>query len=229
MKKRPVLWSLAILSAGTLALEIDLSRLLAVAQFYHLSFMVVSLALLGFGASGTLLAVWPGLRAYSPRRVLRWSGWCFAATTLCGYLVTVYLPFDSFSVAVDWRQWGVLALHYLVLATPFACTGLAVGLLLVVLPEHGHRFYAANLVGCVGMEEPAALFQGFVMECLSRLRQAEAFAPESWETLPEFVAATRFAWLSDWLRRGDREMVEMEAAYIRLLMNHRQRLAERWA
>jgi homoserine kinase type II len=55
------------------------------------------------------------------------------------------------------------------------------------------------------------------------------FAPSSWETLPEFVAATRFAWLSDWLRRDDREMVEMEVAYIQLLMNHRQSLANRWA
>jgi len=87
---------------------------------------------------------------------------------------------------------------------------------------------AANLVGCVGSEEPAALAQGFVLGCLSRLKQAETFDPASWACLPEFVAATRFAWLSDWLRRGDREMVEMEAAYIRLLMDHRQSLADRW-
>jgi len=86
----------------------------------------------------------------------------------------------------------------------------------------------ANLIGCVGMEDPAALAQGFVTECVARLRQAEAFAPAGWEFLPEFVAAVRFAWLSDWLRRRDREMVETEVAYLRLLVTHRQDLARRW-
>jgi spermidine synthase len=147
MKKRSLLWALGILSAATLALEIDLTRLLAVAQFYHLSFMIVSLALLGFGASGTLLAVWPRLRSGSPHRTLSRLGWGFAATTLGAYLLTLYLPFDSFAVAIDRRQWGVLALHYLALSTPFACCGLAVSLLLAAFPEYGHRFYAANLVG----------------------------------------------------------------------------------
>jgi len=90
-------------------------------------------------------------------------------------------------------------------------------------------FDAANLVGCVGMEEPAALARGFVLGCLATLKRSGAFAPAGWACLPAFVAATRFAWLSDWLRRGDREMVETEAAYIRLLMNYRQDLADLWA
>jgi hypothetical protein len=147
MKKGPVLWALGILSAATLALEIDLSRLLAVSQFYHLSFMVVSLALLGFGASGTLLTLWPRLRTYDARRVLGWLGWGLAVSTVAVHLLMVYLPFDSFSVAVDRRQWAVLALHYLVTSTPFACAGLAVGLLLATYPEQGSSVYAANLVG----------------------------------------------------------------------------------
>lgn len=147
MKKGSVLWALGILSAASLALEIDLTRLLAVSQFYHLSFMIVSLALLGFGASGTLLALWPKLRAQASRQMVAWLGWGLAATTLGAYLLTLYLPFDSFSVAVNPLQWGVLALHYLALSLPFACTGLAVGLLLAVFPRRSHQVYAANLVG----------------------------------------------------------------------------------
>ena len=51
--------SLFLLSLSILVFEINLSRLFSVAQFYHFSFMIVSLALLGFGASGTFLAIFP--------------------------------------------------------------------------------------------------------------------------------------------------------------------------
>jgi len=87
---------------------------------------------------------------------------------------------------------------------------------------------AANLMGCVGMEEPAFLARGFVRAFVAQLRQAGGFSPESWPHLADAVAASRFAWLSDWLRRGDREMVQMETAYIQLIMNHRRALLARW-
>ena len=50
---------LFLLSASTLAFEINLTRLFSVSQFYHFAFMAVSIALLGFGASGTFLALLP--------------------------------------------------------------------------------------------------------------------------------------------------------------------------
>jgi len=145
--KKPLLLALGLLSAATLALEIDLARLFAVAQFHHFAFMIVSLALLGFGASGTLLTLLPGLRARDPERTLAAAGWGFALTATGAYLLTLYMPFDSFRVALDWRQWGVLALHYLALSTPFLCSGLAVGLLLVAYPAQSSRIYAVNLAG----------------------------------------------------------------------------------
>ena len=40
----------------------------AVAQFYHFAFLSVSLALLGFGASGSALATFPRLGGGGPRR-----------------------------------------------------------------------------------------------------------------------------------------------------------------
>ena len=58
---RPPQAGLFLLSAATLTFEISLTRLFSVAQFYHFAFMIGSLALLGFGASGTALAVLPRL------------------------------------------------------------------------------------------------------------------------------------------------------------------------
>ena len=53
----------ALFSATVLTFQVTLTRLFSVAQFYHFAFLVISLALLGFGASGSLLAIWPRLRA----------------------------------------------------------------------------------------------------------------------------------------------------------------------
>ena len=44
-----------LLSAGVIALELALMRCLSIARWHHFSYLVISTALLGFGASGTLL------------------------------------------------------------------------------------------------------------------------------------------------------------------------------
>jgi hypothetical protein len=138
---------LFLLSAATLAFEVTLTRVFSVAQFYHFAFMIVSLALLGFGASGTFLAIFPHLRQRDPARTLTLLSWGFALTAVGSYVLTLYVPFDSFRIAHDWRQGAVLALHYLALAAPFFCGGAATGLLLAVQPERANRTYAANLAG----------------------------------------------------------------------------------
>jgi spermidine synthase len=138
---------LFLLSAATLAFEITLTRIFSVAQFYHFAFMVVSLALLGFGASGTFFALLPQLKERDPGRVLPLLSWGFALSAIGSYALTLYVPFDSFRIALDWRQGAVLALHYVALATPFFCSGAATGLLLAAQPERANRTYAANLIG----------------------------------------------------------------------------------
>lgn len=86
----------------------------------------------------------------------------------------------------------------------------------------------ANLIGCVGFEDPAGLNKGFVMEFVSQTRKAAAVSDPCWEILPEWVVAIRFAWLSDWLRRRDEEMVNLEVAYIDLLIDNRKALKDIW-
>jgi spermidine synthase len=138
---------LFLLSAATLAFEVNLTRIFSVAQFYHFAFMIVSLALLGFGASGTFLTFFPRLQERDSARTLPWLSWGFALTSVGSYALTLYVPFDSFRIAHDWRQAVVLALHYVALATPFFCSGTAIALLLAAQPEQANRTYAANLTG----------------------------------------------------------------------------------
>ena len=140
------LLGLFLLSAATLAFEVNLTRIFSVSQFYHFAFMTVSLALFGFGASGTLLTLFPGITRRAGR-ALPLLGLAFAVAAVGSYWITLQIPFDSFSIAVDSAQWGVLALHYLLLSLPFLCTGAAVAVLLGLHAGKVGRTYAANLAG----------------------------------------------------------------------------------
>ncbi len=145
---RPATRSLGLflLSAAALAFEVNLTRLFSVAQFYHFAFMTVSLALLGFGASGTFLSL-AGGRIRRPERALALLAWGFALSAIGACGLTQALPFDSFRVVLDPWQWGILALHYLALSLPFFCAGAATGLLLSLQRGRVGRTYAANLTG----------------------------------------------------------------------------------
>ena len=147
MNDRSKRLSLFLLSAATLLFEIDLSRLFSVAQFYHFAFLVVSLALLGFGASGTALALLPSLRQKSLDRSLAWVSLGSGFSMVGAYVLTNSLPVDSFSIAWDPRQVLLLGLHYLALTLPFFFSGLAVGMLIARSPKEVGKTYAANLTG----------------------------------------------------------------------------------
>jgi hypothetical protein len=150
---------LALLSAATLAFEISLTRLFSVTQWYHFAFLAVSVALLGYGASGTALSLvtrWakpPTARRASLLAIL------FAISVVGAYLSLNYLPFDSYRIAWERIQVLYLVLYYLALTVPFFCAGLVTGMLLAAYPGLASRFYAANLLGsALGGLLPMLLF-----------------------------------------------------------------------
>ncbi|MEJ2396041.1 MAG: hypothetical protein P8Z77_15020 [Candidatus Thiodiazotropha sp.] len=53
---RPPYISVAILSASALGYEILLMRLFSIIQWHHFAYMIIALALLGYGISGSLLS-----------------------------------------------------------------------------------------------------------------------------------------------------------------------------
>lgn len=87
---------------------------------------------------------------------------------------------------------------------------------------------AANLVGCAGIEHPEGLAGPMVTTFLARLRESGIVSPRGWFLFPEYVLALRFAWLSEWLRKKDREMLEMEADFMDILIRHMDDLRKVW-
>ena len=87
---------------------------------------------------------------------------------------------------------------------------------------------AANLIGCVGIEDPQSLTGDLVKSFIADMKKADIVSNISWRYLAEFVVALRFAWLSEWLRRRDTEMIRLELDYMRLLIENKSSLQKAW-
>ena len=136
-----------LVSAATLLFEIALTRIFAVTQGYHFAFLAISLALLGFGASGTALALVPALALRDIRPVVAGAGLLFAVTSTGGLYLTNVLPFDAYTLLWEPSQLAYLALYYLALAVPFFFAGSIVGACLAKHPSRAGVLYGSNLVG----------------------------------------------------------------------------------
>lgn len=86
---------------------------------------------------------------------------------------------------------------------------------------------AANCIGCAGFEHPSALAGPFV-HALVKTLHAHAVPAAMIRLLPDMIMASRFGWISEWLRKRDVEMLEMELDYLDILLAERKRLRTLW-
>ncbi|HEX7668332.1 MAG TPA: hypothetical protein VF395_02055, partial [Polyangiaceae bacterium] len=138
---------LFLVALGTLLYEIALIRVLSFTIWYHFAYTVISTALLGFGASGSLLAVRPSIGSVDlPRSLGRAS--LLAAVTGAAFLGMMSLfPFDPMKI-VESRRDLLIMLAYEVGATvPFFFSGLAVSLTLRAGATRVDRLYFWDLAG----------------------------------------------------------------------------------
>jgi len=122
----PILLYTAIFltSLSTLTFEITLTRFFSVAQWYHLAFMVVSIALLGIGASGAALMLFPALRKVQLHKIIPITTFALSFTVLGSYLIANQIPFEMVRLSYDYRQFFYLFLYYLLFSLPFFFGGL---------------------------------------------------------------------------------------------------------
>ncbi|MFW5500853.1 MULTISPECIES: phosphotransferase [unclassified Maridesulfovibrio] len=76
----------------------------------------------------------------------------------------------------------------------------------------------ANMIGCVAFENPGALGEGLIPAFMDGLYDNTDISDDSYESLPAYIPSLRFAWLSEWLRKKDSEMIEMELEFMELIL-----------
>jgi len=143
---------LLLTSAAVLADEVVLVRAFSIGLWHHFAYMVISIALLGLGASGTLLAVL-GRRETSfnaevgPPGCLAASAVLFAVSFPLAFALVQRIPFDPFLIVWERRQLLYLACYYLVMFVPFFAAATVIGLALITKSDESPRLYFYNLVG----------------------------------------------------------------------------------
>ena len=148
MKGLRIRLAVFLLSAGVIAVELALMRLFSLRFWSHFASMVIAVALLGFGASGTLISL---LR----RRILNDRAAWMACVAL-GFSASVPLcihfaqraPMDLFYLAWNpLRECPHILFIELLILVPFLFAGGFIGLALMDKPARMGGHYAANLMG----------------------------------------------------------------------------------
>lgn len=147
----PLLAAVALLSAAILLVEISLTRYFSFRLWYHYSFMIVGIAMLGLSAASSLLAVLRHRRRGAP---LPWPPMS-AGAALCAATLLLALPLLARLNALwvdeqDGSQlvlFGVLLLYWLVLFVPFYCGGAAISWAVQTHAERMGVLYAWDLAG----------------------------------------------------------------------------------
>ncbi len=139
--------SIALISAATIAYEILLMRLISIIQWHHFAYMIISLALLGFGASGAFLTgMRKGLLKHFTASYISFA-LLFGATSIAAFALAQLVPFNALEIIWDAREPIWLALIYSLLFVPFFFAASAVGLAFMRFREEAGRIYLYNLMG----------------------------------------------------------------------------------
>lgn len=136
-----------LVSASLIAYQLALMRILSVAQFHHFAYMIISIALLGFGASGTFLHFLKG------RFLKNFETAIFVACVACSsamilsIFVLHFIHFDPFLLIWDIIKIWKLALFYLMIMLPFFFGAIIICSFFIKYSEQINKIYFFNLIG----------------------------------------------------------------------------------
>jgi hypothetical protein len=177
-------FAVALISAAALAYEILLMRLFSITLWHHFAYMLISLALLGYGASGALLTFAQQLVHARFALLFCASAAAFGASAVACFVLAQRVPFNPLELLWDARQPAYLAGVYLLLLLPFLCAGACVCMALSRFRERAARIYSFDILGA-GAGSLGIVAALFVLSPLDALRLVGALG---------FVAAA-VAWL----------------------------------
>jgi hypothetical protein len=166
-----------LVSATALAYEILLIRLLAIIQFHHFAYMIISLALVGYGASGSFLSLVQENLVVRHRLVVSLCCLLLAVSIPLCFLGAQRVPFNAEAFFWDWKQFPRLFCLYLLLSIPFFFAALVISLNFAVFRFHIAALYTCDLSGAaVGGASGLLLLFVFLPETLLRILPLGALA-----------------------------------------------------
>ncbi|MDJ0748614.1 MAG: hypothetical protein QNJ11_03970 [Woeseiaceae bacterium] len=136
-----------LVSAAAIGYELSLMRVLSIVQWHHFAYMIISLALLGYGASGTFIAVFR--QRLEPRFETAFAicALLFSVTMVVCFVIGQRVPFNALEIIWDLTQFANLSLLYLIFFIPFFFAACCIGLALTCRSQQINRLYFFDLAG----------------------------------------------------------------------------------
>ncbi len=138
---------IVLIGATGIAFEVSLVRVFSIAQWHHFAYMIISMALLGFAASGTVLGLVADRIRGREDTALRVGAFLLAPSLIVCYEISQAIPFETLQLATRPGQWGLLLAIYLTLSIPFFLVSWCIAAALLLRPASVGRVYFASMVG----------------------------------------------------------------------------------
>ncbi len=142
-----LLAAVGIISASSLAYEVLLMRLFSIIQWHHFAYMMISLALLGYGVSGVFLALNRDRLARLFPIAIMANMLLFSLFAPACFLLAQQIPFNPAEMLWSPVQPLYLCSIYLILTLPFFFAANVVGLSLYHYKNQVSSIYGADLFG----------------------------------------------------------------------------------
>jgi spermidine synthase len=139
--------TILLVSALALSYEILLMRLFSIVQYHHFAYMIISLALLGYGASGSFLVFFRSRLMQMYPKALIGNIILFGITAVACYLGGQHLLINPDEILWNNRLWFKLFILYLLLALPFFFAANCIALTFLQFHRRISEVYAADLIG----------------------------------------------------------------------------------
>jgi hypothetical protein len=171
-------FSIFLISAAAISYEILLIRLLSIIQWHHFVSMIISLALLGYGASGSFVALTQKWAV--PRFGVFFIGNAIllGLTMVGSFVITQQIAFNPLEIMWENRQFLRLIGIYVSLFVPFFCAANCICIVFIRFKDQIHRMYRFDLLGA-GLGALLTVFMLFKFSpftCLKILGAAAPFA-----------------------------------------------------
>jgi spermidine synthase len=158
-------WAIGLLGALGIAYQLALMRVFSIGQWHHFAYMVISMAMLGFGAGGALTSLAQAYLEQREEEALWWTGAAVAIAIPGCYGLSTHIPFETFELTTQPVQLVWLMLLYLLLALPFLFISMGITLILMRGAQKIGVLYACNMIGSGGGAFLAIVLLSFGPPC----------------------------------------------------------------
>ena len=147
MRPRSFYWEIFLISLAVILVEISYTRIFSFKFYYFFTYLIIGISMLGLGAGGVFVAIFPRLRAVRPQRLILICRLASSLAIAVGYFVIALVQLKALTVTSSLLAASKLGLMLLFLFVPFLGAGVVIATIFGARPLRINRLYCADLVG----------------------------------------------------------------------------------